>query len=153
MDGLNFLGDDHILIGNANPPIAYALYNSAKLHYDHLCSFPELSSKVRSKPEHENEKAVIYLHQHYPARICEKVEVRKILIPEIINSRESEICSASRSESLRALAPSTLFQLTGSASGDFKSIVKVVKEVPSYKIKLGTDLSQIPRVIQRSFQS
>ena len=151
LSGLNYLGDDHILVGDANLPIAYSLYNSAKLHYDHLCSFPDLASKVRNKPEHENEKAVIYLYEHFPELIREKVEIRKILIPEITDSQESKICNASKAESLRALAPSTLFQLTGSASEDFQSIAKVVKEVPSFKLMLGTDLSQIPGVIQRSF--
>ncbi len=150
LSGLQFLGDDHVLIDDANPPIAYSLYNSAKLHPDHLGAFPELSSIMNNNSDTGAEKAVIHLYPQFPTRVCKQIEIKQILIPEITGSLTSEICNSTVAESLRALAPSTLFQLAGSHSGDFQAIVEVVKKVPIFKLKLGTDLYQVPTLIEKS---
>ena len=48
---------------------------------------------------------------------------------------------------LKALVPSTLMQLPGAGVKSFKALSKLVQQVPTYQVNLGSDLAQTPKVI------
>jgi hypothetical protein len=52
-------------------------------------------------------------------------------------------------EALKALAPSTLFQLIGASQKDLRAMAELVRKVPCYRLELGTDLAAIPRAIEQ----
>ena len=93
------------------------------------------------------EKALIFLEDHYPDKLTTGFPIRAILVPRITGLPETRLTKSSPAAGLRALAPSTIFQLPGARNDDFQNLIGIVKQVPSYDLELGTDLDRIPNAI------
>jgi hypothetical protein len=144
---LLYIGDDYVLLSGQPIPFAYSLYNSAKLDPDHIKRFPHLWPTVSNPGRLDKEKALIFLHNHYPHKVTMGFPVRAILLPCITGLPETRLEKASPAASLIALAPSTIFRLPGARHEAFQNLADFVKQVPSYVLELGTDLVKIPGVI------
>jgi hypothetical protein len=48
-----------------------------------------------------------------------------------------------------ALAPATIYALPQAGQPAMQLLARLVREVPNYKLELGTDLAEIPQVIQQ----
>jgi hypothetical protein len=144
---LLYAGDDYVLLAGKSTPYVYSLYNSAKVDVDSIDRLPHLLAKVSNAERIPKEKALLFLKDHYPHKLTKGFPVRAILIPRITGRPESRFKKASPSESLRALAPSTIFQLPGARDETLLDLVSFVKKVPSYTLELGTELSQINEMI------
>lgn len=145
--GLFYLGDDYVLLSEEPAPFVYSLYNSAKVAARDVGRFPYLLSAVSNSDKLETEKAVIFLHSHYPEKLATGLPLRAILLPRVTGLPETRLKKASPGASLRALAPSTIFQLPGASKKDFQSITALVRQVPSYILELGCDICRIPDAI------
>ncbi|MBN2083949.1 MAG: hypothetical protein JW748_01905 [Anaerolineales bacterium] len=97
------------------------------------------------------EKALLYIHDHMPDRMVAEVPVRVILLPRVTGLPETRLRPASPTVALRALAPSSLFQLPGTGRSEFLVLADFVKRVPSFHLELGTDLDKIPDTIFEAF--
>jgi hypothetical protein len=129
----------------------YSLYNTAKIgHFQHL---PRLESYVSNAVRVENEKGMIFLHQHFPEKIISGFPLKGILVPRITGGKATHIKPATPGMALKALAPSTLFQLPGAGLGAFRLMSQLVKNVPCYELELGTHMEDIPEVIQQFLHS
>jgi hypothetical protein len=144
---LLYAGDDYALLGSQPAPYVYSLYNSAKLDADSIQRLPHLVPKVSNFDRLNTEKALIFLKDHYPDKITTGFPIRAILIPRITGLPETRLTKSSPAAGLRALAPSTIFQLPGARNDDFQNLIAIVKQIPSYDLELGTDLVRIPSVI------
>lgn len=71
-----------------------------------------------------------------------------VLVPRIVGGLSTTAVPISPIEALKALAPSTLFQLIGAGQKDFRAMAELVRTVPCYRLELGTDLAAIPRAIE-----
>ncbi|MFM6846780.1 MAG: serine kinase, partial [Dolichospermum sp.] len=74
---------------------------------------------------------------------------KAVLVPQITGKLETHLRPMSAGAALRALAPSTIFQLAGSGQTALQIMSSLVKQVPCYVLQLGTDMVQIPDVILR----
>jgi hypothetical protein len=146
---LNYISDDYCLVSTETEPFAYNLYSSAKLDATTIEKFPNLFPAIHNANRLDREKALLFLNRLVPDRIGEGCFVRAVLLPQISGKTETRIERISPGASLVMLAPSTLFQLSGAGSLDFSNLSRIVRNVPSYSLKLGTDLSQIPGAIAR----
>ncbi len=145
---LKYAADDYCLLdGRGKQPVVYSIYNSAKLAADHVERFPDLVPLISNRDQLETDKAVIYLHDHHPEKLVESFPVKAVLVPRITGRRDTTLRPTSPLIGLKALAPSTLFQLSGAAATNFKVMAEFVRRIPSYYLELGTDLNQIPAVI------
>ena len=114
--GLDYLGDDYSLVEIKDESRVFSLYNTAKLKgLPDLARFPGMSRHLVNPDQLNTEKAMMFLHKAYPDRIVSGMPLKAIFIPKIINRAETGIRPAGAAEALAALAPSTLFQLPGSA--------------------------------------
>ena len=101
-----------------------------------------------SNPEHlATVKAVIYLHPPLRENLVSGFPIKAILIPRVTGLRDTTLSPASAPDGLKALAPSTLFQLSGAGAGNFGYMASLVRRVPCLHLNAGTDLAQIPRAI------
>lgn len=125
----------------------YSLYSSAKLDPGHIQHLPQLAPLVSNRKELPNEKALIFLQEHCPERLSEGFPVRAIVLPRVTGRPDTRYRAASPAACLTALAPSTVFQLAGAGSEVFRYLSAFVRQVPSYVLDLGTDLSGIPDVV------
>lgn len=144
---LMYVGDDYVLLGGQPAPYVYSLYNSAKVDADSINRFPHLVPIVSNSDRLPQEKALIFLKDHYPDKLTTGFPIRAILVPRITGLPETRLTKSSPAAGLRALAPSTIFQLPGARNDDFQNLTGIVKQVPSYDLELGTDLDRIPNVI------
>ncbi|MFQ5500547.1 MAG: serine kinase, partial [Candidatus Zixiibacteriota bacterium] len=108
---------------------------------------PHLVPKVSNLDRLPREKALIFLKDHFPDKLAHGFHVRAILMPRITGLPETRLAKSSPAAGLRALAPSTIFQLPGARDDDFQNLIGLVKQVPSHVLELGTDLRRIPDVI------
>jgi hypothetical protein len=156
--GLDFAGDDHVLLTfDDGPPVAHALYGTAKLHRDALRRVPELRPAIvnhedlgetaASRPLLMDEKLVADVHRWRPERLRD-VPVRAVIVPRIMARGESRLRPAAPGEALRALAPSTIMQLprVGAGAG-LGELAEAVRHARAYVLELGTDAGAVPRLV------
>ncbi len=145
--GLLYLADDYCLLNASPAPEALSLYNSAKVRPDGLLRFPQLARRVDARDRIGVEKAIFFLQRHFPERLILRFPLRAILIPRLTGLAATTLTPASPATALRALAPSTLFPLTGSGPAAFQRLADLIRPVPCYYLEAGTDVRQIPGVI------
>ncbi len=144
---LVYVSDDYCLLAAEPEPYVYSLYSSAKVNPQDINRFPNLVPAISNPDRFETEKALFFLNRHIPEKITAGFPLKAILLP-IVSDREKTIISpASRGTALRALAPSTIFQLSGAGQPTFRTIVECVRQIPCYFLELGSDISSIPEVI------
>ncbi len=145
---LVYASDDYCLVSTDPTPYVYSLYNTAKLKGQaDLERFPHLAPLVNNRDRMESEKAMLFLHQHHPAKVVSGFPIKAVLIPRITGQSDTSVRPTTTGAALRALAPSTIFQLAGSGQTAFQTMSSLVKQVPCYSLELGTEMAQIPEVI------
>lgn len=144
---LRYVSDDYCLINARPEPRAFALYNTGKLHRDHLNRFPALAKRAVEPARDEHEKKVIFAHQHFPAQLASSLPVRAVVLPRICGGPHHRFVTISAMEALRGLAPSTLLQVSGYAGRHLQAMAQLVRNVPCYRLELGENYATIPRTI------
>jgi hypothetical protein len=147
---LIYASDDYCLVTADPQPYVYSLYNTAKLKGQaDLERFPKLAHMVDNLDRLELEKAMLFLHQHHPEKISRGFPIKAVLLPQVTGKLDTHLSPTTAGNALRALAPSTIFQLAGSGQTAFRMMSSLVKQVPCYTLELGTDMAQIPDAILR----
>jgi len=146
---LGFVADDHCLLAAGAKPYVHSLYSSGKLtpaQLDKLSYVKPLADSPRSTAA---DKTVIYLAQSERHKLIAGFPIRMVLMPRIFGGTATRAVPIAPVEALKALAPSTLFQLIGASQKDFRAMADLVRTVPCYRLELGTDLPAIPRAIEQ----
>ncbi|MBI4550867.1 MAG: serine kinase [Candidatus Latescibacteria bacterium] len=144
---LSYVSDDYCLLATKPGPYAYSLYNSAKLDAESLRRLPHLAPALAQADQLDGGKTLLFLRERYPDSITTGFPVRAILLSRVTGRVETTVRPASPTEGLKALAPSTIFQLSGAHHAALQTMAQVVKQVPCYHLELGTEVSRIPEVI------
>lgn len=147
--GLLYAGDDYCLIVVDPEPYAHSLYNSGKVGADDVPLFPLLASALSNAERLDSEKGLYFLHRCFPEQVSRGFPLRAIFLPRVTNSQETRLQKVSPSLSLRALAPSTIFQLPGAGQQAFSTLSRLVQRLPSYVLEVGSDRTRIPTAILR----
>lgn len=147
--GLLYAGDNNILLGtDERLTYAYSMYNSTALHGTQLEErLSHFLPMIENPKRLGQQKAFAFLYERYPAQMAVSLPVRAVLVPHVTGHRDTELSEGSGGASLNALIPSTVFSLPGAGRGVVETLSRMVKPLPHYTLKLGTELDQIPRVI------
>jgi hypothetical protein len=142
-------GDDYVAVAVEPAPRVQSLYSSGKLEPEHVHGLlPHLLPLLSNAERLESEKAVLYVHEHFPEQTTSGFPLSAVLVPRVrAERRESRIVAASRAEAFAALAPSTILQLHTADSTAFAAMSQLVARVPCYGLEVGSDVAGIPRVI------
>jgi len=146
---LLYAGDDYVAATLDPSPRVESLYSSGKLEPAHVHGLlPELLPLLANADRLAREKAVLYVHRHYPTEVTSGFPLRAILVPKVRSAqKESRIVEVSRASAFAALAPSTIFQLHTAGPDSLAMMSRLIKRVPSYGLEVGTDLGAIPETI------
>ena len=144
---LLYVGDDYTLLALDSGPVVYSLYNSAKLNSDHVRRFSRLLPKISNPERLGEEKALLFINEHYRAKIATQLPLKAILLPQVTGLSETRLRRISTAAGLVALAPSTIFQLPRAGNECFKFLASAARKVPCFCLELGTDLQAIPAAI------
>jgi predicted O-methyltransferase YrrM len=146
--GLDYSGDDYVIVTLDERPRAHCLYSTAKLDPPALERLPGLASAVSDLHRGEQEKLVLELHGHRPGQPRPWIAVDAIVIPSIGPGPEPRLAPASGAAALRALAPTTLLQLPAADQQGMRAIARLVRQVPAFTLELGPDIGPVPDLVR-----
>lgn len=150
---LTYVGDDYVLLSPDPNPTVHSLYRSAKLHGAHAQRFPHLLRFIRNHQRQDNEKALMFLDREHSQESASGIPLHAVLVPHVTGLRHTSVCPLDPAAALRAMAPSTLFQLPGVGPATFQCIADLTRRVPCFQLELGTELDQVPHVIAALLES
>lgn len=146
---LFYAADDYCLLEPDPEPRVHSLYNTGKLNRDNLDRFPQLGELFSAAGCRLEEKALVFLRDYCPEKISTGFPLKAVLLPRVTGTPRTSIVRISAAAGLKALAPSTIFQLSGAGAEAFAKVTRLVRRVPCYQLNLGTELEEIPRAIGR----
>lgn len=147
--GMGYVGDDYCAVVTGSAPAVQSLYSSGKLNASDVERFPFFSSALINRERLDQEKALYLMAADRPEALARTFPLRAILLPQVTGRAETQITPVAAAVALRALAPSTIFQLPGAGEADFQRLSRLTRQVPSYLLALGTDLPAVPGAIRR----
>jgi len=146
--GLDFAGDDYCAV-SANPEYIHGLYCSAKLSADSRDRLPGLADAIHSSGTGPAEKTLYLMNRLFPRQLSAGFPMRAILLPRVAGVNDTCLSPIPPARALRALAPSTIFQLAGAGGNAFQMLASAVRRVPCLELAVGTDLPQIPATVRK----
>jgi hypothetical protein len=149
--GFDYAGDDYVGISMQDTPRVHALFTSAKLSASSLDWLPFLRPAISVAP-HGDEKGVAMIGALRPQQIARTFPLRAVIVPHVTGGT-SRLQKISGGLALRALAPTTLFQLPGSGADAFAQVAGVVRQLPAWSLELGDDRDEIPNLIARAIEA
>lgn len=150
--GFDYLSEDQVALqqSNGGPVRGHSLYSSTFLEADHLMRFPLLAPHAIEGIYPDEQKRLVLLASLFPSRMQAVTNIWAVVLPRIVSNTASRIRSASKSEALLALAPSSLIigQLSPGIRG-LDKLAELVKRVPCYWLELGSDSKPIADCLEQ----
>ncbi len=149
LSGLLYVSDDYCMVSKDPEPFVHSVFSSGKVNAEDAGRFSSLITTLSNASRLGPEKALFFLNQEFARRIVSGLPLKAILIPRVAGRSETRLVEVSRSTSLMALAPSTIFQLAGAGHEVLNTVGELARALPGYVLELGTDRAAIPSVISR----
>ena len=146
-----YAGDDLVLVDVENKKI-FSLYNVAKLEESQLKMFPHFRDFIYNPEALPNEKAQLFLYDSYKNALIIEMPLKGIAVMKFSGTKTSKYELSTQSEGLKALAPSTIGLLKEGPS-HVNIIAGLCKIVPIYSFSTGTNLIEIPKLIEELLTS
>lgn len=155
LSGMEYLGDDYVIIKYNDIITTHSVFNSVKVFPHSLEDiFPELREKVWNKIDNKisDPKAVVFLSDLFPNQIIKTAPLCAIMVPIIKDIKETRIIPASKLQTILAMIPTTLFQLSLTDYNKIVEIKDIIERTPCYFLELGSNIRDVPKAI-KSFLS
>ncbi|MFN2420808.1 MAG: glycosyltransferase, partial [Gemmatimonadota bacterium] len=146
--GMQFLGDDYVVVGLDPEPSVYRLYCSAKLTAEQLRRFPNLASLVGPGDFLEDGKALIVLDPSMRRQIPHSLPLRALVTPSFADTRESFLGTADPLDLQQAAAITTMSQLPHAGPRTHAFFERMARTLPVGRLHLGTEIDRIPAAIK-----
>jgi hypothetical protein len=139
LGGMRCVGEDYVIIDLAPEVIeAYALYNNIKLSPSVRDLMPELPDALQQAPALGMDKVIARIDDIRAGAQVSRLPLQAVVIPRL-GAADCRLTPCSSADALRALAPSTIFQLSGDGGGAFGPLSQVVRRLPCYYLDLSSD--------------
>jgi hypothetical protein len=145
---LLYAGDDYVAVANEPTPMVYSLYCTAKLEPGHVRRLAHVEPLVANRDRLGTEKAVVNLAGVYAQKLTRGFPLSAILLPTVRGSGKTRLIPVAPSAAMMALAPSTIMQLHTARPDALARMKALVTRVPAFVLELGSDIHQIPVVIE-----
>jgi hypothetical protein len=147
--GMEYLGDDFIGLGvERGRFVGHGLYASCLLNVHHIKRFPDLQRLGHAPNYAHEEKCVLYLTEAFADCLQTRSGIDAIALPRVVDSELTTFRPATRAETLRAIAPTSVMQLPRPNRAAFDRLVELVQAVPSYWLELGRRIDLIPGAVR-----
>jgi hypothetical protein len=146
--GMDYIGDDYLIVGLDPVPTAYSLYATAKLEPHQAERFPQIASLAHGPAPREGEKVVLYLHPARQSQIVRSLPLKWVMTPKFNDGEETRFEAVSPVELHRASSFTSMSQLPHAGIRTHDFIGRLIERVPSRRILLGRDIPGVPRAIQ-----
>jgi hypothetical protein len=148
LGGFDYLGDDYVMLDlSATEPIAQSLYATAKLDPATGSLLPELRNVLSGGNAFDGDKAVLNVAALYPERLRASLPLAAIVLPRISPHGESRLLPGSPADALRAIAPSTIYQVPYDGGSALRPLAELVRRLPVHVLELGDDPASVPTLL------
>ena len=145
---LLYASDDYCIFKNEPQPYVYSLYNTAKLNgVVDLQRQPKFLPMIHNPEKAGQEKLMLFLSRSMPEKLLPSFPLKAVLLPFVSGKPKTKLSPISSGTALKALAPTSMLQLPGAAQKSFKNMAKLVRQLPCYRLELGTNIKAIPDTI------
>ena len=142
---LAYAADDYCVVSTGDQPRVHSLYNTGKLNgAADLERQPHFEPWVVNMEQMGEQKLLMFLHDHVPDQMLLSAPLRAIVLPQVTERTSPVLEPVSAGAALKALAPTTMFQLPGAAGKAMLSMAGLVRRLPCYRLHLGTDITAGP---------
>ncbi len=145
LEGLDFLGDDYVAVGSAEPVTAYSLYATAKVLPERMPDFADLREYAWDT---QGEKTVLFLADARPDQLHASMPLAAILIPVITHAERTTVVPARKQDALLALLPTTLMQLPLAGTDKAGRLAHIIARTPCHFLRLGRDPREAARAVK-----
>jgi hypothetical protein len=114
-----------------------SIYGSGKADAASIARLPHLAEAFRASPIDQQGKSIIFIGEHAPSAILRSLRLRAVVLPKIVPGDVCRIEVLPRGEALRALAPSTLFQMPGDRADSLSRMSALVRDLPCFRLSVG----------------
>ncbi len=153
--GWRYLADDYCVVqAGTETPTVHSLYCSAKIDGAALAAFPALSRRasLHEIGRDPDGKIGFDLYQSFPESFRQQLPLGVVLLPRVPRQnngiRSNRFTPAGSGAAVRALAPSTLFQLPGAGADNFRMIVALTNRLPCFELELGSEPVVVPQSLR-----
>ncbi len=149
--GFHFLGDDYIAVQTSERGLVsgYSLYSSAWIMADHVAHFPSLSPHLKTADRPKAEKSLLPLSRILPQQLGRTAPIRALVLPHLVKgSMPPQLRSATKSEALFAIAPSSMILLPNDGASSLNRLAQLVDQLPCYWLEFDRHLEAIPTCIE-----
>jgi hypothetical protein len=109
--------------------------------------FPDLRRHCSNLERVGDEKAVLFLNEHFTTQITKGFPIRAVLLPRVTEAASAHLTPATAAEAFKALAPSSLLQVPGGGPQLLQTLKRLVHQLPAFHLNLGADPATIPPAI------
>ncbi len=146
--GMRYLGDDYVVVAAEPEPRAFSLYSTAKLHHDQKLHFGGLTESITNGHSPADEKAVLQLTPVFQDQVALSIRLRAVVTPTVVSQIQTDFESIDPAELLQSATFTTMTQLPHAGENSYDIISDVLNKLPGLRMRLGSDLSGIPKAIQ-----
>ncbi|WP_420578364.1 hypothetical protein [Ekhidna sp.] len=143
---LRFAGDDYVLLDTQNRQV-FSLFSLSKVTDKSIGLLENIHIDRSTLAKPIDDKYRIHLYPNYKESLIRSFPVFATLVPKVEGGSKTSIVPCSKGEAMRAIAPTTLFQLPGLREESFAKISKFIRTTPTYTLNLGPDTSNLPTLL------
>jgi hypothetical protein len=138
---LLYASDDFCLLSASPHWTAHSLYCTGKIAPADRIRHPHLRN-LESNPEQlGEEKALYFLHRHFPEKLIGSMPLRAIVMPRVIGAGRSQLIPASTADAQKAIAMSTIELSRWTAAETFAKTAALVRSLPCFELHVGGDIA------------
>lgn len=143
--GMQYVGDDYVLLTRTPTPTAHSLYHSGKIRTAFLRqALPHWQDRVAAELGPER-KSLFFMHECAPRQVSDQLTIRGVLQPKVAAAQRSSLAPLSQSLGLLAIAPSTIYQLPEARQATLSFLADCLGGIPMFQLQLGAELASAPR--------
>jgi hypothetical protein len=136
---LGYLADDYCLVDLTEGPRVHSLYASGKANRGSIARLPRLQPAFAESTLWEESKQILFLEPGTGWNVVLSAPLRAIVLPRIVPTGPASLAPTTQGETLRALAPSTLFQMPGERGPALRRLTTLVQQLPCWSLRVGPD--------------
>lgn len=148
---MGFLSDDYCLV-TGTEPVAHQLYSTARVGAHDVDRFssilePDVDPADVDEENVVDDKALYLVHAQRPAQVLTSAPVVGVVVLDRHRGGGPELVVERPAVALRALAPSTLWQLSLDPSRELAALADLVRNVPCHRLVLSGDRNANPPLL------
>lgn len=151
--GMKYVSEDYCILSDLPQIKAFSLYNSAKVTETTLGLFPELGKHIKNPERLKGDKACLFYYKFQPQSVLVSFPLKALITLKIFDSNDSRLELIDPKEAVASLSGTTLWQLANTGPSVFNHLKRVAEALPCYRLYLGRDLDQPPKLIEKLLKS